>query len=380
MHARLTPLLLATVVAGQDKVDFAAQIQPIFAKRCYECHGPDENEGDLRLHARADAFPANEDHWVIRPGKPGDSELVRRLKLPKSDDEIMPAEGDPLSPEQIDLIERWIAEGAAWPESATPVGTEVRPPEPETFPIVLTDEQQRAVDAAVQELVERGAVAGPVARTTVGLDVNLSLLRPPATDQDLDLLVGVAPALVWLNLTRTKITDTGMATIAQCKQLRRLHLAQTGIGDAGVRHLAGLRDLTYLNLFGTKVSDGGLSALSGLASLQRIFLWQTDVTDAGVAAFQQALPDVQVDRGGYAEKILQVAQEQATAEAKEKAKLPSGIVNSKCPVSGEAIDAEATLVHDGRTIAFCCTKCRTKFEAEPGRFLPNLPPKDEAKK
>jgi mono/diheme cytochrome c family protein len=126
MYARFTSLVFVVaaahgrVAATQDKVDFQTQVRPIFAERCYECHGPKEQEGDLRLDQRARAFPANEEYWVIRPGKPQDSELVKRIKLPKNDADVMPAEGDPLTSEQIALIERWIAEGAHWPESATP--------------------------------------------------------------------------------------------------------------------------------------------------------------------------------------------------------------------------------------------------------------------
>lgn len=381
MYARLLTVFLATVAAAQDKapekVDFAATIAPIFSKRCYECHGPKEHEAELRLDRKASVFHADQSKWVIQPGNPDDSELVRRIKLPKKDDEAMPAEGDRLTAEQIAAIERWIAEGATWPDTA-PAADE--PPPVEEFSIQLTPEQKQEVDATVEKLRQRGAVAGPVAKDLAALDVNLSLLRPAATDDDLATLQGIAPALVWLNVSRTGISDDGVAPLAQCTKLQRLHLAQTAIGDDAMRHLAGLHDLRFLNLFGTKVTDAGLEALHGLAKLEKLFLWETQVTDAGVAALRQALPHVVIDRGGYADEILQVATDQAAADAKAKAGLPDGVANDKCPVSGEAVDTGVTLVHEGRTIAFCCTKCRAKFEKDPGKFAPNLPPKTEAKK
>ena len=236
----------------------------------------------------------------------------------------------------------------------------------------------------VSKLLARGAVAAPIARDQLALDVNLSLLRPPATDADVELLRDTAPALVWLSLARSAVTDAGLAPLASCRALRRLHLAQTGINDAGLQHLRGLQELRFLNLFGTKVTDAGLTQLHNLRQLEKVFLWQTAVTSEGVAALQAALPKLTIDRGGYAEEILKVAEELAAADAKEKKELPDGIVNPKCPVAGKPIDPAITLDHDGRKIAFCCADCRAKFSADPGKFAPNLPPnlppKAESKK
>jgi mono/diheme cytochrome c family protein len=70
MNARLLASLFAAAAAGQDKVDFATAIQPIFAEHCYQCHGPKEQEADLRLDRRASVFHDQQANWVIRPGKP----------------------------------------------------------------------------------------------------------------------------------------------------------------------------------------------------------------------------------------------------------------------------------------------------------------------
>jgi hypothetical protein len=361
-------------LGAQDPVEFARDIEPIFAARCYECHGAKEQEGDLRLDDKAAVFHANEDAWVIKPGDPTNSLLVQRIKLPKDDADVMPAEGDPLTLAQIDLIERWVKAGAPWPDKDTAASKLGHKPAVEVIEVQLSDAEKKAVDGAVAALAKRGAVVGPIARDLVALDVNLSLLRPPATDADVALLRDAAPALVWLSLSRTQVTDAGLAPLASCRALRRLHLAQTGIGDAGLLHLRNLTELRFLNLFGTKVTDQGLAHLHGLRQLAKLFLWQTAVTDAGVAALQKALPQVVIDRGGYAEEIVRVSAEQAAAEAKEKAALPPGIANSKCPVASKPIDPEITLEHDGRKVAFCCADCRAKFAAEPAKFVPNLPP------
>jgi uncharacterized membrane protein len=98
-----------------ERVDYATQVQPLLAARCFRCHGPDRIRGKLRLDDMAAVFdPAREARWVIRPGDPDASELVRRVELPADDEDVMPAEGEPLAPEQIALLRRWIEQGARW--------------------------------------------------------------------------------------------------------------------------------------------------------------------------------------------------------------------------------------------------------------------------
>jgi mono/diheme cytochrome c family protein len=115
-----TVLLAIFAAAAQSEapraVDFGRDIQPIFAKRCFACHGPDKGEGGLRLNRRETALAELDsgEHAVV-PGKPDASELLRRITA-ADESERMPPEGKPLAAEQIELVRRWIAEGAKWEE------------------------------------------------------------------------------------------------------------------------------------------------------------------------------------------------------------------------------------------------------------------------
>ncbi len=97
-------------------VDFARDVYPILQRACFECHGPQRQESDLRLDLREPALAGGASGAVIAPGKPDESELLRRIGLPPGDDEIMPTRGKPLSRRQIETIRAWIAAGAVWPE------------------------------------------------------------------------------------------------------------------------------------------------------------------------------------------------------------------------------------------------------------------------
>jgi mono/diheme cytochrome c family protein len=114
----VTSVLPAGLAAAQEgsqrPVNFQRQVQPIFAKRCFACHGPDMNEGGLRLHDSQAALAELDsgEHAIV----PGDTEQSAILLRISSDDESMrmPPEGKPLSAEEVSLIRRWIEEGAKW--------------------------------------------------------------------------------------------------------------------------------------------------------------------------------------------------------------------------------------------------------------------------
>ena len=67
---------------------------------------------DLRLDTHEAAIRGSVDGAVIVAGDADGSELLRRISLPADDPDLMPADGDPLSGEQLAVIRAWIAQGA----------------------------------------------------------------------------------------------------------------------------------------------------------------------------------------------------------------------------------------------------------------------------
>ncbi|HEB52799.1 MAG TPA: hypothetical protein ENI87_06055 [bacterium] len=380
MRALVALLLPLSLLAAQEgrrqdepEVDFQKDVAPILVARCIECHGPEEQEGDLRLDAREFVFPeGEEDYWTVFPNEPEDSELLRRIGLGLDDDDVMPAKGEPLTKSQQALIERWIRQGAAWPQAAdewiaAELAAQVLPKI--TFELPDVDGAgAAAIAAAVKKLAGLGVVVQRVAADTEALEVNLSLLRDKVGDDELALLRPLAPVLVWLNASRTAITDAGARHLAALTQLRRLNVANTELSDRGFRALAGLARLEYLNAYGTSLGDEGLARLAELPRLAKVYAWQSKVTAAGVAALKDDLTKVQVDRGDYVAARLAAAR--AEIAARERRNQP---INDKCPVSGKDVDPAHFVVHEGRRVAFCCSKCKARFEADPGKFVARLP-------
>lgn len=108
-------------INGTKRVNFNREIRPILSENCFTCHGPDEKSrmAPLRLDTKAGAFSTStlNGRPIIVPGKAEESELYRRIT---SNDELerMPLaiSNKKLTPEQIDLLKRWIQEGASWEE------------------------------------------------------------------------------------------------------------------------------------------------------------------------------------------------------------------------------------------------------------------------
>jgi hypothetical protein len=95
-------------------VDFNRDIRPILSDNCFTCHGPDEKQrmARLRFDTREGAF---EKAGVIIPGDAAKSKLIQRVAA-KDPDMLMPPtySGHKLTDKQIDLLRRWVEEGAKW--------------------------------------------------------------------------------------------------------------------------------------------------------------------------------------------------------------------------------------------------------------------------
>ncbi len=115
-------VLAASIAFAAPGPDYLRDVQPIFQKRCYGCHGSAQQLSNLRLDRAESA------RRVIKPGDSGASRLyamitsTAKLRMP-------PAEGAaPLSPAEIATIRSWIDAGAVWP-----AGSEKRKPLPWSF-------------------------------------------------------------------------------------------------------------------------------------------------------------------------------------------------------------------------------------------------------
>ena len=99
-------------------VDFSRDIKPILSDFCYKCHGPDDGQrqAGLRLDRREEAEATlASGKRAITPGDSAASELYARITHANGDERMPPvASGKTLAPRQIEMLKRWIEEGAVW--------------------------------------------------------------------------------------------------------------------------------------------------------------------------------------------------------------------------------------------------------------------------
>ncbi len=189
-------LLLVVVCAGcgasflsaAGTVDFQRDVRPLLADNCFTCHGPDagSRKAKLRLDVREHALKGGRSKEpAIVPGKPEASELVRRIES-ADENEVMPPpkSGKKLTPQQVDLLRRWIAAGASYQQHWAFVPP-VRPPLPK---VRDTRWVRTPIDAFILARLEReGLRPSPEAgKETLLRRLALDLTGLPPTPEEID--------------------------------------------------------------------------------------------------------------------------------------------------------------------------------------------------
>lgn len=193
-------VLLSFAISGlaraEDPVDYLRQIKPIFAQNCYKCHGPNEQESELRLDTAAGALKGGNTGPAILPGEPEESLLIQAI-TGAGDATAMPPEGEPLTAEQVALVRAWIAQGAKAPLDEKPlVATEkqkvhwaFQPIARPAVPDVRRSELVRnPIDAFIQARLDRAGIEpSPEAdRTTLIRRLSFDLLGLPPSVEEVD--------------------------------------------------------------------------------------------------------------------------------------------------------------------------------------------------
>ena len=211
-------------------------------------------------------------------GKPDASELVKRVHLPLDDKAHMPPKGKaPLTDDETTVLAWWIEAGVprAGTLRAVKAPAEIRV----AFSRTLPEGERRAIE----ELQHRQAAEYETTLAGLRADVPGSLRAILPGERDLEYTAALAGAtfgdaelrklgsagndLLWLDLSRTGITDEGLTVLAKMPNLEHLDLRGTAVSDEGVQALAPLKHLQTLVLYGTGVTDAGLPALQGLPFL-----------------------------------------------------------------------------------------------------------------
>lgn len=177
--------------AAKIKIDYARNIQPLLAGRCYTCHGPQQQMSGLRLDRKETALK------VIQPGDSANSRLIHMVA--GVDNKIMPPVGPRLTAAEIGLLRAWIDQGLDWSAPTGP--TQAQPSTHWSFrPITRPDPPgstgsaagrawpHNAIDNFIQARLEKEGIApSPEAsKATLIRRLSLDLTGLPPTPQEVE--------------------------------------------------------------------------------------------------------------------------------------------------------------------------------------------------
>ncbi|HVN06971.1 MAG TPA: DUF1549 domain-containing protein, partial [Bryobacteraceae bacterium] len=190
MHFRVLALYgLAHVAlaAASSGVDFDREVRPILSDNCFACHGPDEKHrmAGLRLDIKEGIFADRGGHPVIVPGNAAGSRLYQRISAADKQHRMPPPYSErSLTQAQIDLIRKWIDQGAKWEMH----WAYVPPKRPDLPAVHNTAWPRNPIDNFILARLEReGLHPSPEAdRATLLRRVTLDLTGLPPTPAELD--------------------------------------------------------------------------------------------------------------------------------------------------------------------------------------------------
>jgi hypothetical protein len=189
-RARVSPIADKPKAKQADAVSYNRDIRPILSDKCFACHGFDRNtrEAGLRLDVRDAAVAERDTGPAIVPGDAEQSNLYRRITTTRDALRMPPAEHHkPLTGEEIDLIKRWIDQGADYEPHWSFI-----PPTMPASPDVQNDAWVRnAIDTFVLAKLEaEGVQPSPEAdKRTLIRRVYLDLIGLPPTPEEVDAFV-----------------------------------------------------------------------------------------------------------------------------------------------------------------------------------------------
>ncbi|MBO45800.1 MAG: hypothetical protein CMJ96_02795 [Planctomycetes bacterium] len=333
---------------------YTDHIRPLIEARCGSCHGARKQKGELRLDTPEWILQGGESGPILEISDPLKSEVIVRLHLPLDDEDHMPPEKKrQLTETQTKLFELWAHSGFPF-EDNFEIGQDFTLPEaPEKDFTSSEPEQSPALpEDAIQTLREHLVHVQKLSKSSEGLWVDFA--APAETVNDnlaIKLLSPVLPSVVELSLARTSISDKIVPLLAQMPELQKLDLRGTGITDKGLKELSGSEKLTSINLVGSEITDAILPTLRSFPSLNQVWLWDTQCTPEGILQIRTSLPRLKVDFGESKSPSIPTS--------------PFEPMNSFCPITGEPIDPQYSIVFEEKVIGFCCPNCPKQFWENP---------------
>jgi len=296
-------------------VDFEKEVLPILKSRCFSCHasaangGPERRpKGKFRLDSADWMRHGVNGRDVLGAGKAQQSSLYDLITLPKDDADLMPPDDGPLPQENIELLERWLDQGApfdGWigeagtvgPSRSEAQGKDSRrelPPIQKRWWVLAEGLRPLPPDVLQRFAAQAKATIKPVAEGHPLLRVGFVSRRKDTTDAQVKALLGQKERIAVLDLARTSIQDQALDYNSGMNRLTQLDLSGTKVSSEGLLGLTSLVHLEVLNLHRTQLDSKAIRVLATLRSLKSLYLWEANLSKEDVEQLRRLLPETRI--------------------------------------------------------------------------------------
>ena len=295
----------------EDALIFEDVVHPMLESRCGQCHGESRRKGNLSMAGLPDLLKGGKTGPAIVAGRPGASELYKRITLDPAHEKYMPSDGKPpLTITEVAIIRWWIekamaAEGKKMSElkdnaailpqvafvlglggaaasddlagtrDSSSAGGLVSAP---SIPQTINPEIPLTLDTTlVARLRSKGWTVRVMLQRPLMLDVALPAGSGMKGSVLQDDLLPVGKNIIWLNLSDNGFTENDLGILKSLSNVEKLRLEKNPIADGIGDEVGALKHLEAINLNETKISNAGLARLEKNPALKRIYTWKTAV-------------------------------------------------------------------------------------------------------
>ena len=268
---------------------FEDAIYPLFNSKCVACHNNEISRGGLNMATAVGFFKGGNSGAAIVPKDLEKSLAFKRIIKSQYDEKFMPPSGEPMTYEEIQLIEWWINEGSPLKKSFNQIKIN-----PKVQGLLI---KNYGLDTRVKPWYEKVNLK-PLAKEVFielekhnfsfrTLSANNSLLDiryhgSILRDKDLKILEKYASHITWLNLSDCGLRAEQLQNLSKMGNLTRLYLQQNPIKTQALKPLLGLKHLEILNLHSTSVDSEVFDLIRSFDNLKKVYLWNTQLTSKDI--------------------------------------------------------------------------------------------------
>ncbi len=324
---------------------YLAAVQPLLQAKCYACHNEKKAKGGLVMSDIQQMLAGGKSGAMWVSGDPDNSLIIERLLLNMEDRKHMPPKGKPqLTPEEIELLHRWIAAGA---DLEKPFNA-----------LAETDSLRTLAFSLATAVAAKPATAGKVYDFDAASPKDITALngpfrviypldyKSPALSVAFFVAAEYKPAMleecrkigdriVALRLNSMPAGDEALDIISGFNRLEVLDLNGTRISGKGLEKLTGLQKMEQITLSNTLVSADQLEKLAKAPALRRVYIWRTKTSESDIASLRKQYPGILWESGYQPDESEQLTLTPPLAKDRDKMVFSKGeLFELKHPMAG----------------------------------------------